>query len=82
MVLSVRYVRTFLASQRRVISSKSSKVKLIDARARIFSCSTPKYTESDPLSKAACSDSKFPAGAINSIFCKIFFFSWRKDKIL
>ena len=36
-------------------------------RARILSCSTPKYTESAPLSSAACKDSKFPAGAISSI---------------
>ena len=43
-------------------------VKLMLALARILSWSTPKYTESAPLSIAACSDSKFPAGAISSIF--------------
>ena len=46
---------------------KSSKVKLILDRARIFSCSTPKYTELQPAFMAAIKDSKDPAGDINSI---------------
>ena len=57
-----------LGAQRRAISSRSAMVKLMLALARILSWSTPKYTESAPLSIAACSDSKFPAGAISSIF--------------
>ena len=39
----------------------------MEALALMLSCSTPKYTESAPLSKAACREVKSPAGAISSI---------------
>ena len=42
-------------------------VKFMEALALILSCSTPKYIESAPLSIAACSEVKSPAGDINSI---------------
>ena len=66
MVFTVRYDFMPWSLHVAAMSRRSSTVKWLAECARIFSCSTPKYTESAPAWMAACSDSYEPTGAMIS----------------
>ena len=63
-----RYRYDFTPCSRHVaaMSRRSSMVKWLAECDRMFSCSTPKYTESAPAFNAAANESRLPTGAIIS----------------